>query len=854
MFFYPGVFAPLRFVLFGIGKLSPKFEQWYRWLSRGSRGTTIAKTCRMDELLLDLKYAVRSLRRRPAFVFIVVLTLALGIGSNTAIFSAVNGFLLRPLPYPKPDRLMALYETRMDQKTGSALLGQYQTLGLSYADFLDWRKQNSVFQGISLFIPQSVNFTGMERPDRMRGGFVSANFFSVMGVNAAMGRTFLNQEAEPGSRLVVLQQDVWKNRFGSDPQILGKKLNLNGEPFTVIGVMPPHFQFPLDEIEIWLPVTSYPGFSLDRTERNFFGIGRLKEGVSLNRAQAEMDAIARRLTEQYPDQNAGIGVKIDPFKNAVVQDLKTSLLILLGAVGFILLIGCGNIANLLLSLGLARRKEFSIKAAIGAPRSRLIRQTLIESILLGILGGFAGLLFGIWGVDLLLKISPQQLPGGITVGLDKNVLGFTFLVSILAGIIFGLAPALQLSSTRLFHFLREGGDSISRDQGRASRLLVVAQISLSLILLIGSGLLMKSLWQLVLVNPGIRTDNLLSMEYRLPRNKYAEEDQQWRFHQQVIDRIREVTGVESAAIVRGLPFSGNGSTATFVVPDRVLPPKGSEPTALFNTVSTEYFQTIGIPLLKGRNFQSQDDLKAPVVTVINEKLANQIWPGEDPIGKRIHFTDEDITATVVGIVGNAKQYTLNEEFQPQIYIPLSQNPGIFATIVVRTAIDPMSLAEQVKAAVWRVDKDQPLWKVRTVQFLLKRDVSARKFLVILLVSFAILALLLTLVGLYGVVSHFVKRRIREIGIRMALGAQRHDILRMVLRQGVALTAAGILLGVAGAIAITRIMTSLLFQVKPSDPSTIVLGIVFLVAASLFTSLIPAYRATRIDPIKALHYE
>jgi putative ABC transport system permease protein len=808
----------------------------------------------MDELLLDVKYAVRSLRRRPAFVFIVVLTLALGIGSNTAIFSVVNGFLLRPLPYPKPDRLMALYETRTSQETGSVLLGQIQTIGVSYTDFLDWRRLNSVFQDISVFTPQSVNFTGVARPDRMRGGFVSANFFSVLGVDAALGRTFLKQEDQPGSRVVLLQQTVWRSRFGSDPLILGKKLTLNGEPFTVIGVMPSHFEFPLDETEIWMPAATYPGFSLDRTERNYFALGRLKEDVSLTRAQNEMNAIARRLGEQFPDQNAGISVKVDPLRNAIVQDLKASLLILLGAVGFILLIGCGNIANLLLSLSLARRREFSIKAAIGAPRSRLIRQTMLESILLGIMGGLAGLLFGIWGVDVLLKISPLPVPGGITVGLDKNVLGFTFLVSVLAGIIFGLAPALQLSSTRLFHFLREGGDFVSRDQGRASRLLVIAQISLSLILLIGSGLLIKSLWQLVLVNPGIRTENLLSMEYRLPRNKYAAEDQQWRFHQQVIDQIRQVTGVESAAIVRGLPFSGNGSTATFVVSDRALPPKGSEPTALFNTVSIDYFQTIGISLLKGRNFQPQDDLKAPLVSVINEKLANQIWPGEDPIGKRIHFTDEDMTATVIGIVGNAKQYTLNEEFQPQIYIPLSQNPGIFATIVVRTAIDPMSLAEQVKGALWKVDKDQPVWKVRTVQFLLNRDVSARKFLVILLVAFAILALLLTLVGLYGVVSHFVRRRIRDIGIRVALGAQRHDILRMVLRQGIALTTAGILLGVAGAIAITRIMTSLLFQVKPSDPVTIVLGIVFLVGASLLTSLIPAYRATRIDPIKALHYE
>lgn len=809
----------------------------------------------MDSLLLDLKYAIRSLLRRPALILIVVLTLALGIGSNTAIFSVVNAFLLRPLPFPESERLTTLYEIKMeDPKSGSALLGQFQIMGLSYADFQDWRRMNSVFKRISVFIPQSVNFTGTERPDRMRGGFVSSDFFSVMEVNPALGRVFTNKEEEQGSRLVVLQHDIWKNRFGSDAQILGKKLILNGEPFAVIGVMPSHFQFPLDEMEIWMPATSYPGFTLNRSERNYFGIGRLKDGVTLSGAQSEMDSIARTLGTQYPDKNAGIGVKIEPFHDMIVKDVKAALLILLGAVGFILLIGCANIANLLISLGIARQKEFGIKAAIGAPRSRLLRQTLMESILLGIMGGLAGLLFGIWGVDLLVAISPQPLPGGISVELDWIVLGFAFVLSILAGIIFGLAPALQLSGARLFQFLREGGDSVSREQGRVSRFLVIAQISLSLILLIGSGLLIKSFWQLLLVHPGIRAENLLSMEYRLPRNKYAEEEQQWQFHQRVIDQIRQVNGVESAAIVRGLPFSGNGGTTTFVVPDRAIPPKGSEPSALFNTVSMDYFHTIGIPLLRGRNFQSQDDLKAPLAIVINEKMANGTWPGQDPVGKQIHFLDEEMKGTVIGVVGNAKQYSLNEEFQSQVYVPLSQNPGIFATIVVRTAIDPMSLAEQIKGALWRVDKDQPVWKVRTVQSLLKRDVSARRFLAILLIAFATVALVLTLVGLYGVVSHFVRRRIRDIGIRVALGAQRRDILGMVLRQGIALTAGGIVVGVAGAIVITRIMTSLLFQVQPSDPATMILGIVLLSGVSVLTSLIPAYRATRIDPITALRYE
>ena len=808
----------------------------------------------MDALILDLKYAIRSLRRRPAFVLVVVFTLALGIGSNTAIFSVVNGLLIQPLPFPQSNRLMSLSETRSNPENERVVADQSETIGVSYSDFLDWRKYNSVFEKLSVFIAQNVNLTGTDRPDRIRGGFVSAEFFSMLGADAALGRTFLKTEDEPGSRVAVLQNGVWKNRFGANPRIVGETLLLNGESVEIIGVMPKHFEFPVDEVEIWMPATSYPGFSLQRTERNFFAFGRLKDGISMERAQSEMAGIARRLAEQFPDQNSGISVRISPFQEMVVADLKTALLVLLGSVGFILLIGCANIANLLISLGLTRQKEFGIKAALGADRSRLLRQSLMESILLGMMGGFAGLLFGMWGVDLLLAMNPQQLPGGIHIGLDWNVLAFTFLLSVFAGLIFGIAPAMQLSGSRLFQFLREGGHSVSREQGRASRVLVVAQISLSFILLIGSGLMLKSFLRLIDVNPGIRPENLISLEYRLPQKKYTKDDQQFHFHEQVIQQVQRIQGVKSAAIVRGLPFSGNGGSITFVAADRALPAKGSESTALFNTVSMDYFQTMEIPLQQGRNFQSRDNLNSPLVIVINDKLANSIWPGQNPIGKEIKVPDEEMSATVIGVVGNARQYTLNEEFQPQVYISLSQNPGIFATVVARTQVEPMSLAEQLKAAVWRVDKDQPVWKVRTMEFLLKRDLSARQFLVILLAAFTSLALLLTLLGLYGVVSHFVKGRIREIGIRVALGAQRSDILNMVLRQGVILSAAGVGLGVAGAFAVTRIMTGLLYQVKPSDPWTVLSGVVLLIGASLFTALIPAYRATRIDPITALHYE
>jgi putative ABC transport system permease protein len=810
----------------------------------------------MDALLMDLKYATRSLRQRPFFSAIIILTLALGIGSNAAIFSVVNGFLIRPLPFQNSDRLMALTETRSNEKSnGSVQSGQYEVFGVSYLDFLDWRQQGSSFKEISLFIPQSVNLTGTGRPDRVRGGFVSANFFTLLKSDPLVGRSFTKNEDQPGTRVVLLQEETWKNRFASDPQILGKKLILNGEPFTVIGIMPAQFQFPMDELEIWLPVSSYPAFSqMTRSDRSFFCLGRLADGFSLNQAQSEMIGIAQKLSKQYPDSNTGIGIQLEPFHEVIVKYARPALLILMGAVGFILLIACANIANLLLSTGLARQKELGIKAAIGASRFRLVRQMLMESMLLGAMGGTFGLLVASWGVDVLVALGAQQIPRGFHVGIDARVVAFAFLLSVSTVIIFGLVPALQLSDIRLLDFIGRAGQAISKGQGKTSKILVVSQIALSLMLLIGSGLLIKSFWQLTHVSPGIRPQNLLSMEYRLPRNKYPEQNQQLNFHNQVLENISSIRGVESVAITRGLPFSGNGGSTEFILPDNKVPARGNEPRALMNTVSANYFQTIGIPLLRGRKFDSRDHLNSSPVVVVNQKFANQFWPSQDPIGKQIHFIEEDITATVIGVVGNAKQFSLDEEFQPQIYLSLSQNPGFFATVVARTSVDPMTLAEEMKKAVWRVDSDQPMWKVRTVEFLLERDVSARRFVLLLLVSFAVLALALTLIGLYGVVSHFVRRRTRDIGIRMALGAQRSDILTMVLRQGVVLSAIGAIVGLAGSMALTRILTNLLYQVRPSDPIAVVAGIVFLSAATLCASLIPAYRATRIHPIAALRYE
>ncbi len=548
-----------------------------------------------------------------------------------------------------------------------------------------------------------------------------------------------------------------------------------------------------------------------------------------------------------------MGIRLLSLQEILVEDFRTALLILMGAVGFILLIASANTANLLLSRNVTRQKELAVRTALGAGRFRLVKQLLTESLVLGICGGMVGVLLGAWGADALNTLSPIALPGNPSI-LDRNVLLFTLLVSVGVGILFGLLPSVQSFRVDLFDSLRGGTRGAGKEHARVRKSFVVTQIALSLILLIGSALLLRSFVQLLHVEPGMKTENLLTMEYRLPRNKYAEEKLQWNFHRQVVEQVKNVPGVLNAAVVRGLPFSGNGGTTRFVLTDRAAAPKGQEPIAWFNSVSPEYFKTIGIPLRRGRDFTDQDTSDTPPVVIINQEMISRFYPTAEAIGKHIYFPDFDITATIVGISGNAKQYDLDEKIQPQIYTSYSQNPGIFATLVARTGVEPLVLADAVKNAIWSIDKDQPVWKIRTVEYLVESNLAPKRFLMWLMGSFATLALLLTILGVYGVISHSVNQRTYDIGVRMALGAEHSAILGMVLKQGIVLTLTGLCLGLAGSWLLTRVMASLLFQVTPTDPITFAGVSILLLFVSLAAIYIPARRATHVDPIVALRYE
>jgi putative ABC transport system permease protein len=787
------------------------------------------------------------LRKKPGFTLIAVMTLALGIGANTAIFSVVNAVLLRALPYHNPDRLVALFATSPDGDRD----------GLSVPEAQDFQSQVSSLEDLTVFQSQSVNLTGGERPDRVRGGFVSANFFKVFNIAPRIGRTFAEGEDRTGAeKLVVVNEKFWHERLQGEVSLEGKKLILNGEPFSVIGVVPSAFKQPFDsEVEIWMGMSNFPGNTALRDTRFLFGMGHLKPGLALSQAEAEARTIADQLAQAYPRENSGRGARVELFKDIDVTGIRPTLLVLFAAVGVILLIACANLANLLLARGLARQKEIAVRAALGASRWRLIRQLLTETTLLGLFGGIFGVLLAEWGLYALLKL-PQNFVRGDEVTLDTRVLGFALGVSVLTGWLFGLAPALQLARPKLHAVLKEGGRG-SGEGARWNRVrggFVVAQVALSLLLLISGGLLIRSFDKLLKVDVGFQPEKLLTLEYRLPRNKYSQNEAQWNFHRQVVERIQEVPGVKSASLVRGLPFSGNGGTASIILPDREIPAKGKEPQVMFNTAMPNYFETMGIPFIEGRLFDGRDQANTPMVFLINQTMARRFWPDENPIGKQIKMAEDGSAGTVIGIVGNAKHFWLEEESRPQMYSVYSQMPGLFATLVIRTHVEPMSLAEAVRQAVWNVDSDQPMWKVRTVEFLLNRSIADKRFLIVLMSIFATLALLLTIIGLYGVISYLVNQRTQEIGIRMALGAQARSILGMVLRQGMTLVLLGVALGLAAAWLLTRLMATLLYGIGTSDPLTFTGVALLLTLVALLACYLPARRATKIDPMIALRYE
>ena len=798
-------------------------------------------------LTQDLQFALRMFLKRPLFTLIAVLTLALGIGANTAIFSVVNAVLLRGLPYYKADQLISVY--------GLTPSGDIDALSIQELE--DYRAAMQSVEDLVGLQSQSVNVTGTDRPDRIRGAFVSANYFQFFNLNPIVGRTFVAGEDKPGApKQVVVNEKTWRERLNSDRNLEGKKLILNGEPYSVIGVVSEKFKQPFDpEVEAWMPMVYFPGNTGQRNARFVFAMGHLKPGISREQANAEAVNIAGQLAQAYPNENVGRGAKVEFVRELLVRDVRPMLWLLFAAVAVILLIACANLANLLLARSLARQKEIAIRASMGATQWRLIRQLLTETTFMSVLGGTAGVLLAYWGLRVLLKL-PQTFINAEDATLDLRVLAFAFGVSVVTGWLFGLVPAIQLARPQLQSFLKEGarGGGEGARWNRVRSGFVIFQVALSLLLLVSAGLLIRSFDKLLHVNLGFNPQQLLSLEYRLPRNKYGKPEAQWNFHREVLERVKQVPGVQSVSLIRGLPFSGNGGTSAIILLDRELPAKGTEPEVMFNTAMPNYFETMGIPLLRGRTFGSEDQLNGPTALVINQTMANRFWPNQDPLGQQIKFVEDNSVGTIVGIVGDAKHFLLEEEQRPQLYVAFSQNPGLFGTLVMRTSVEPMSLSEQVRQAVWKLDPDQPMWKIRTVEFLVERSVADRKFLMALMGIFAGLALVLTVVGLYGVITYLVNQRTQEIGIRMALGAQVGQILTMVLKQGMLLVLSGVALGLGASWLLTRLLRRLLFQVSTTDPIAFIGISALLVVVALLACYLPARRAARVDPLKALHYE
>lgn len=826
---------------------NPNFTALGEPLGAGGRKNIVA------DLWQDMRYALRMLFKNPGFTTVAVIAVALGIGANSAIFSVVNTVLLRPLPYKDADRLMMVWEDA--SKHG------YPQDTPAAANYIDWRDQNQVFEGMAAIADQSFNLTGAGDPERLEGRRVSANLFALLGVWPQLGRAFAMEEDQPNAnRVTIISQRLWQRRFAADPNIVGKALTLNGESFTVVGVMPSQFQFPTRDDELWVPIGFTQAEAASRQRHYLQVVARLKPGVTLGRAQSEMTTIAVRLQQQYPEANTDLGAVVVPLHEQVVGDIKPALLVLLGAVGLVLLIACANVANLLLARAAVRQKEIALRVALGASRFRLIRQFLTESILLGVIGGVLGLLFAVVGLKLLTAFIPPNIPQIKAITIDARVLGFTLLMSLITGLVFGLVPAIQSSILNPIDTLKEGGRNSTMGSGgnRIRGLLIVAEVAVSLILLIGSGLLINSFLRLRNVDPGFRTEKLLTMKIVLPELKYRESAQRSAFYTDLTRRLESVPGVKSAAVTTNLPLYKQGNSIGITIEGRPEPPPGQELIVVTRIISPKYFETMNIPLLRGRQLTDQDTATSPNAVVISDTMARRYWPDEDPIGKRIAAgrpeSPED-WVSVVGVVQDVRQFDLIAEPKPQMYFS-HQQASFFAPrdLVVKTEVDPLGLAATVRKTVWEVDKDQPVSNITTMDDIVAESVARQRFSMLLLAIFAGLALLLAAVGIYGVMSYSVAQRRGEIGIRMALGAQKRDVFKLTVGRSLKLVLIGVVVGLVGAFALTRLMSSLLFGIRATDPATFAAISLLFIGVALLASYLPARRATRVDPLAALRYE
>jgi putative ABC transport system permease protein len=804
----------------------------------------------MEILLQDLRYAVRMLRKKPSFTVIVVLALAIGIGANTAIFSVVNAILLRPLPYKNADRISMIW---MDNPK----LGVSQDWH-SYPNYIDYKEQNQSYEDMAAFNDRSFNLTGTGDPVRVVGVWATASLFSVLGVEPALGHTFTEAEEEPGKDLVVvLSNGLWQRRFGGDPGIVGQPINMNGVNRTVLGVMPASFTFPEKNTELWIPIAISPQRKQARNAISYKAVGRLKPGVTIEQARSDMGAIAKRLDDQY--FQSGYGINLIPLHDQETRTVRPALLVLLGAVAFVLLIACANVANLLLARAALREREVAIRVALGAGRSRIIRQVLTESALLSLVGGAAGLLLAFWGLKLLVALSPADIPRLDQTGIDVRVLAFTLAVSLVTGLIFGLAPALQSSKSDPNESLKEGGRGSTGGVGgrRVRNLLVVSEIALSLILLIGAGLLIKSFMRLQQFEFGFNPDNLLTMRVQLPGSKYRDGKQVVAFYQQLLERMETVPGVQSAGTISSVFITDTPNSTNFSIEGRPVPVGAEQIEVPLDSVSPSYFKVMGIPLLRGREFDNRDAEGATPAVIINDTFARRFFAGEDPIGKRFVYGSPDPKnpwITIVGVVGDMRRTGFDRAVRPETFLPEAQNPDNALTIVARTATDPAGFAGALRNEVWSIDKDQSVYDIKTMHQTLSEMMSQRRFNMLLLGLFAAVALTLAAVGIYGVISYSVTQRSHEIGIRIALGAQSRDVLKMVVGQGMMLAGIGVSIGLIAAFALTQLMSSLLFGVRAADPVTFALISFLLIGVALVACLVPARRATRVDPMVALRYE
>ena len=801
-----------------------------------------------DAMIQDLRYGLRMLLKNPGFTLVAVITLVLGIGANTAIFSVVNTVLLRPLPYHEPERLTQIWEKKLDGGNNV----------VSPDNFLDWQDQAKSFEGMSIYDAWFPAISTTGKTEQIVGISASPNFFSLLGVTPQLGRTFAPEEEKSGQdRVVVITHSFWQNRLGGNANVIGEKLTLDQSSYTVIGVLGPGFR-PFSLIFDQQPVIFRPfdvkTVANQRAAHFLSAIGRLKTDVNLQQAQAEMTAIARQLEDAYPVTNRDWGVSLVPLHQEMTGGISPILLILQGTVAFVLLIACVNVANLLLSRVVAREKEIAVRMALGAGRWRIIRQLLIESASLAITGGAFGLLLARWAVDLLVSMAPPDIPRREDIGVDVGALGFTFLVSLLTAIFFGLLPALQATRANLTDALKEGSRSGFRRQ-RLRGVLVVAEIALALVLLVGSGLLLHSLIRLNNVNPGFDTENLLTMRVWVPAPEARNAQQIVNFYQQILDRLEMLPGAKSAALTSSVPFVGSYSWSTnFEVEGQPVEP-GREPMAGWRLVSPAYFQTMGIPLRAGRAFTDRDTLGSIGVTIINESFARQYIPNVDPIGRTIiPKWRPERPRQIVGVVSDFKHRGLARDAAPEIYVPYTQQTWSSMALVVRTNAETEKVQVPVQKAIWEVDQSAPISLIVTMKQILGDQLSHSRFTTLLLGIFSALALVMATVGIYGVISYGVSRRTHEIGIRMALGSQRLDVLRMVIWQGMRLTLAGVVLGLAAALALTRVIQSLLFEVSSTDPATFGALALLLVGVAFIACYIPARRATKVDPLTALRHE